>query len=157
ESLPTNPTRAPRRFRMQSWNERKRLGAAGVLVALALARTASADVAVTAKKLIVIDRGERGAKAVFITPDPAVDKGSGTDMTAIGVTLDVTYDNGVDPAITGEFEAPLGSPNWRSNLAKSAQYVNLLAPADGSVRTLALVAGSGAKLVAKSPGDVLLA
>jgi hypothetical protein len=42
----------------------------------------------SATKLVVVDKGIAGAKAVFVAKDAVVTKGAGTDPAAIAVTLD---------------------------------------------------------------------
>lgn len=66
---------------------------------------------IAATKLVLVDRGAGGAKAVFVGKDAAIDKGTGSDPATIGVTLDITYSNGTDPGSEGQFVAQSGSPN----------------------------------------------
>ena len=117
----------------------------------------AADVGITPTKLIVVDRGAAGAKVVFVAKDSAISKGTGTDAATIHATFDVLYDNNVDPATRGQFNAPAGSLNWLLNDATVAKYVNRDAPAGaGSVGKLIIKPGSVIKLVANSLGDTPL-
>ncbi|HWP64476.1 MAG TPA: hypothetical protein VNO26_01025 [Candidatus Limnocylindria bacterium] len=127
------------------------LAATGVLLAGVTAR--AANVGVLGTKLIIVDKGAKGAKAVFVAKDPAVDKGTGTDITTIGVTLDVRYDNGTDSSTSGAFLAPSGSANWVVNKTTVAKYVNKPAPTGGATKVTVIKPGKLVKLVAKSLGD----
>jgi hypothetical protein len=109
--------------------------------------------AVPALKLIVVDKGLAGAKAVFVAKDPAITKGAVIATTTIGVTLDFDYDNGIDPASAGQFVATLGSPNWLVNKTSVAKYVNKTAPTGGGTKVSVIKPGNLVKLVGKNLGD----
>jgi cysteine-rich repeat protein len=108
---------------------------------------------VTAVKLIVVDRGANGAKAVFVAKDAAITKGAGTSTATIGVTLDVAYDNGTDPASAGQFVAAAGSTNWLVNKSTVAKYVNKTAPTGGGTKVVVVKPGKLVKVVGKNLGD----
>jgi cysteine-rich repeat protein len=115
-----------------------------------------AAIPVAATKLIVVDKGAAGAKAVFVAKDAAISKGAGTDVAAIGVTLDLTYDNGTDAASAGQFVAAIGSPSWLVNRPSVAKYVNKTAPAGGGTRVTVVKPGTLVKLVGRNTGDTPL-
>jgi 6-phosphogluconolactonase (cycloisomerase 2 family) len=112
-------------------------------------------VGVTATKLLIVDRTVAAgkAKAVFVAEDAAVTKGVGTDSAAIGSTLQITYDNGIDAASVGKFEATVGSPNWLVNKSTVAKYVNKTAPMGGGTKVSVIKPSKLVKLVGKSLGD----
>ena len=123
------------------------------LGALAMnAAAIAADVPVTGLKLIVVDKlaATGTSKAVFVTKDPAVTKGAGTDSLAIDALLEVAYDDA-----QGSFDMPQGAA-WLVNSARVAKYVNRLAPSGGAVKVSAIKPGSLVKVVAKSLGDAPL-
>jgi hypothetical protein len=113
----------------------------------------SGSIPVDGLKLIIVDKGSAGAKAVFVAKDTDVSKGTGTDTATIEVTFDFTYDNGVDPASAGEFVAMLGSPNWIVNKETVAKYVNKGAPTGGGTKVAVVKPGALVKLVGKNLGD----
>lgn len=131
-------------------------------IALALAACAAAgavtaraaDIGVVPTKLIVVDKltASGSAKAVFVAKDAAVDKGLGTDPAQISASLRVTYDNGTDPAVSGEFGAPAGA-NWLVNKSTVAKYVNKDAPTGGATKVSVIKPTNLVKLVGKSLGD----
>jgi cysteine-rich repeat protein len=127
------------------------LAAGGALEARA------ADVAVVPTKLIVVDKltASGTAKAVFVAKDAAIDKGPGTDTSTISASLQVTYDNGTDPAVSGEFGAPSGA-NWLVNKTTVAKYVNKEAPTGGATKVSVIKPTNLVKLVGKSLGDTPL-
>ena len=128
-------------------------GPLAFLGALAMNATAmAADVAVTGLKLIVVDKtaATSTSKAVFVTKDPAVTKGPGTDPLAIDALLEVAYDGA-----QGSFEMPQGAA-WLVNTARVAKYVNRLAPTGGAVKVSVIKPASLVKVVAKSLGDAPL-
>jgi hypothetical protein len=108
---------------------------------------------VAATKLIVVDKGANGAKAVFVAKDAAISKGAGTNTATIGVALTFEYDNGTDPASTGQFVAPLGSANWVVNKSTVAKYVNKAAPTGGGAKVSVIKPGKLLKLVGRNLGD----
>ena len=113
------------------------------------------DVPITATKLIVVDKlaSSFRAKAVFVSRDPAITKGTGTDPLQISAQLDVAYD-----ATRGAFDmppfdrAPVGE--WAANDAAVAKYLFPIAPTDGAVRIGVIKPGVALKMTAKSLGDV---
>ena len=107
------------------------------------------DQPVVGLKLILLDKiaTDGKAKAVFVTKDPAVAKGSGTDATQIRGNLTVAFD-----AEKGTFGMPQGA-SWIVNKSTVAKYVNDPAPAGGSVRVGVVKPGTLVKVVAKSLGD----
>jgi hypothetical protein len=111
------------------------------------------EVSTAATKLIVVDKGASGAKAVFVAKDPAVTKGAGTDTASIGVILNFDYDNGTDPASAGQFVAGIGSANWLVNKPTVAKYVNKTAPTGGGTKVSVIKPGNLVKLVGKNLGD----
>jgi len=126
---------------------------AGIGVLLSAAASRAANVGVLGTKLIIVDKGVNGAKAVFVAKDGAVDKGTGTDATTIGATLNVTYDNGTDASTSGAFLAPAGSPNWVVNKPTVAKYVNKAAPSGGGTKVSVIKPAKLLKLVGKNLGD----
>jgi len=126
---------------------------AGLAVALSSAPGRAANVGVAGTKLIIVDKGLNGAKAVFVAKDANVDKGSGTNATTIGVTLTITYDNGTDSSTSGAFLAPAGSPNWVVNKSTVAKYVNKGAPSGGGTKVSVIKPEKLVKLVGKNLGD----
>ena len=127
------------------------LAAVGALAFGGIAK--AANVGVLGTKLIVVDKGASGAKAVFVAKDPLVSKGAGTDTTTIGVTFDFTYDNTVDPPSAGQFLAPAGVPEWLVNKATVAKYVNKVAPTGGGAKVVVIKPANLVKLVGKNLGD----
>src|SRR5512143_1632419 len=95
-----------------------------VVASLVLIGTAGAsyavDVPIAGLKLIVVDKTASSgqAKAVFVSKDPGIDKGSGTDAAQIAAILDITYD-----AASGSFDMPQGT-DWLVNSTSVAKYVN---------------------------------
>jgi hypothetical protein len=128
------------------------LAAAGAL-AIGGTYAKAANVGVTPTKLIIVDKGASGAKAVFVAKDAAIDKGTGTDTTTISVTLDMAYDNSSDSPTSGQFVAPEGSANWLVNKTTVAKYVNKTAPTGGGAKVVVVKPGNLGKLVGKNLGD----
>jgi hypothetical protein len=122
----------------------------GLLCAAGAAR--AADVPITGLKLIVVDKiaSAGQAKAVFVSKDPTIMKGPGTDATQISAILDVAYD-----ASSGIFDMPQGG-GWVVNSSSVAKYVNKTAPTGGATKVSAIKPGSLVKVVGKSLGDVPL-
>jgi hypothetical protein len=128
------------------------LAAVGALAFGGIAK--AANIGVLGTKLIVVDKGASGAKAVFVAKDPAVSKGAGTDPTTIGVTFDFTYDNGIDTTGVGQFVAAAGLPEWLVNKATVAKYVNKVAPGGpGGAKVVVIKPANLVKLVGKNLGD----
>jgi cysteine-rich repeat protein len=113
----------------------------------------TATVPVAAIKLIMVDKGANGAKAVFVAKDTLISKGSGTDVASIGATLDLVYDNGTDAASAGQFAASIGSVNWLVNKPTVAKYVNRTSPTGGGTRVVVIKPGKLVKLVGRNAGD----
>ena len=77
------------------------------------------DVGIVGRVLVIQDRFVVGDVDVkFVTQDPAVTKGSGTDPAAIDGELQVSYDT-----TAGTFLMPQGV-NWLANNTKLAAYTN---------------------------------
>src|SRR5262245_61978543 len=129
---------------------------AGLGVALSHGQCLAADQAVSAVKLIVVDKGAV-AKVAFVSKDLSISKGAGTDPTTIRVQLDITYDNTVDPPIEGQFLVSEASPNWLVNKPSVAKYVNKNAPSGSGTKVAVVKPAKLAKLVGKSTGDTPLA
>jgi hypothetical protein len=127
--------------------------AAGTAAAVWTGSAQAVDVGVPAVKLIVVDKGANGAKAVFVAKDGAISKGAGTSTATIAVTLDIAYDNGTDAATAGQFTAPEGSANWLVNKASVGKYVNKGAPTGGGTKVTVIKPGNLVKLVGKNLGD----
>jgi hypothetical protein len=109
---------------------------------------------IPAVKFIVVNKpATPTAKAVFVAKDPGIDKGTGTDLAGISASLQATYDNGSDPAVSGEWDAAQGSPNWITNKSTVGKYVNKLAPAGGATKVVVIKQNNLVKLVGKSTGD----
>jgi NAD(P)-dependent dehydrogenase (short-subunit alcohol dehydrogenase family) len=126
-----------------------------VVFALVLGATRmapAADVPISGLKLIVVDKTATAgkAKAVFVSKDAAVSKGSGTDPANIAATLDVAYD-----AVSGAFAMPQGA-GWVVNKDTVAKYVNKNAPTDSSVKVSAIKPGNTVKVVTSSLGETPL-
>jgi len=107
------------------------------------------DFPIVANKLIVVDKltAAGRAKAVFVSRDIAVAKGTGTDPAQIDAVLDVGYDG-----TNGSFLMPQGA-DWLVNTSAVAKYVHVGAPAGGAVKTSIVKPGKTFKVVAKSLGD----
>jgi hypothetical protein len=118
------------------------------LVMVTVATVAGAvDIPVVGLKLIVVDKGVNGAKAVFVSKDPLITKGTGTDTAGIFAEMGVAYDS-----TNGVFEMPSGS-NWIVNSASVGKYVNKTAPTGGAVKVGVIKPGALVKVVGKSLGD----
>jgi hypothetical protein len=133
------------------------LGLGVALVGLGLPVLA-ADVGVTPRKLVVVDKltAATKAKVVFVAKDTAVTKGAGEDVDQISVQFDVAYGNG---SAAGAFTLPAGasvdkSPGWVVNKDRVAKYVNKLAPGGPTEAKVAVIKpGKVLKLVGKGLGD----
>lgn len=127
--------------------------AAAVLAALGLwALSATAvDYSITGLKLVVVDRVAAGrSKAVFVSRDPGINKGSGMDPTQIEAVVNIAYDGA-----SGTFDMPAGN-GWVANSASVAKYVNKEAPTGGAVKVGVIKPGLLLKMVGKSLGDMPL-
>ena len=104
------------------------------------------------QKLVVVDKtvSADSAKVVFVTNDPAVSKGAGTDSASIQARMAIDYDE-----VGGSFEMPAGG-HWRVNKATTAKYVNEGAPTGGGVKVALVKPGGVLKVVGKSLGDETL-
>ena len=106
---------------------------------------------------MVVDRPSDPARSrvIFVARDPAITKGSGTNLEDISAELTIAYNVGLS---MGVVSIPSGSANgWRSNTAAGARYTNGAAPAGPSDAKLALIRpGALLKLVTRGPGNVPL-
>jgi cysteine-rich repeat protein len=127
------------------------------LMAGGATKAIATDIPVVPTKLIVVDKitAAGKSKAVFVAKDADVDKGLGTDPTTIGASLQIIYDNGTDPTLSGVFDAPSGA-GWLVNKSTVAKYVNKDAPTGGSVKVSVIKPGTLVKVVGKSLGDTPL-
>src|SRR5262245_61565872 len=66
-----------------------------LLVGVAASGAQAVNVPITARKFVVVDKLSTSGKAkvVFLAQDPAITKGSGTDLSQIEAELDVLYDS----------------------------------------------------------------
>jgi hypothetical protein len=122
------------------------------------AGAAAIDVGVAADRLVVVDKlaVNAKAKAVFVSHDGAIDKGTGTATDQIAVRLDLRAG-----ATTGAFVVPAGdydgTVGWQANDEGAAKYANRLAPAGPTeVAGVAVKPGRLLRLVARGLGDVAL-
>jgi hypothetical protein len=127
------------------------------LAAALLAAVPAWAIPITARKLMVVDRPSDPARSrvIFVSKDPGITKGSGTNLEDISAELTIAYNVGLS---MGVVSIPSGSANgWRSNTATVARYTNAAAPAGPSDAKLALIRpGALLKLVTKGPGNVPL-
>jgi hypothetical protein len=123
-------------------------------IVLPAASTLATDVPVVGTKLIVVDKLASAfkAKAVFVSKDPAITKGAGTDPFQISAQLDVAYDSA-----SGAFDMPpfddAPTEPWDLNAATVAKYVWAIAPTERSVKLGLIKPGMVLKVVAKGLGD----
>lgn len=110
---------------------------------------------VASKKLIVVDKEESAGKAkiVFVSMDPAISKGAGTDPATIGASVEIRYDTEV-----GGFTVPDGASDgtagWVVNNDAVAKYVNKGAPGGVTQAKGAVIKPAKLlKLVGKGLGD----
>lgn len=140
---------------------RKRAGVIALAVAGALgfggtyAKATTTNTGVPAKKFIVVDKlaAASKAKAVFVAKDPAITKGTGTDVALISITFEAAYDNSVDAPISGEWDVPQGGPDWKVNKSTVAKYVNKVAPTGTDTKVAVAKPLKLIKLVAKGLGE----
>jgi hypothetical protein len=122
----------------------------------------AADIPVTPKKLIVVDKLSAASKAklVYVSKDQTagITKGAGTDVEEISIQFDVVYGNGsAEGAFTLAAGASDGTAGWLVNETTVAKYVNKDAPAGVTQAEVAVVKpGKLLKLVGKGLGDVPL-
>ena len=136
------------------------------MVALALcigaATVQAADVGITGRKLVVVDKLEFSNRAAvrFLSIDPQVRKGLGQSAATIGATLDITIDAFNHPPIAGAFSVPQGfstTAGWRLNNASIAKFVNPGAPGGPTqVRTVTVQQSRFVKVAARGLGDLPL-
>lgn len=112
----------------------------------------AADIPITGRKLIVVDKTVAAgkAKAVFVSKDPLVTKGAETDPAQIEETLEIGYDTEY-----GAFLMPQGG-HWLGNSTTVAKYVNKDAPNGGAVKVSVIKPAKLVKVVGKSLGDAPL-
>jgi len=129
----------------------------GVLVVVATliaTNVMAAEVGVTGKKLVIVDKLEAAdkAKVVYVSKlDPGIDKGASGDPTQMAATFVVEYAD--NASISGGFVMPAGS-GWLVNKDTVAKYVNKEAPAvGGQVKVSVVKPTKVAKVVAKGLGD----
>jgi len=119
----------------------------------------SIDVAVDAKKLIIIDKlGAAGkAKVVYVSKDQqsGISKGPGTSVDDISVTFEFRY---AGSGVEGTFVLPTGASDgtsgWVVNKGTVAKYVNKSAPSGATGAKVAVIKPSKLlKIVGKNLGD----
>jgi hypothetical protein len=119
----------------------------------------AADIGVTGKKLIIVDKTATAsrAKVVYVSKDKAagITKGTGLDATMIDAEFDFFYGSG---SAGGSFVIPAGGSNgtdgWKVNKATVAKYVNKAAPAGPTGAKVAVIKpGKLLKIVGKNLGD----
>jgi hypothetical protein len=110
----------------------------------------AADVAVMGLKLIIVDKGVSGGKAVFVAKDPGITKGASTDTATIFAELGIAYDS-----TQGVFTMAPGA-GWIVNKETVAKYVNNAAPSGGAVKVSVIKPGALIKVVGKSLGDTAI-
>lgn len=130
-----------------------------IAVLAPLGAATAADIAVTAKKLVIVDKlaAKNKAQVLFLAKDKAagITKGTGSDTGDVSARFAIMHTSG-SPA--GAFVLPAGafagSAGWKSNSEKLAKYVNKSAPAGPTEVKLSLVKpGKLLKVVAKGAGD----
>lgn len=132
-----------------------RIRVAWVLLGLVVAASAAdaGTVGITAKKLIVIEKGGK-AKVMFVATDPALTKGTATNVGTISARLDVAWDG-----TAGAFILPAGARNgtrgWLLNEPTLARYASTSAgfPPGDTVKVAIVKQQKLLKLVAKGLGD----
>src|SRR5262245_1074718 len=137
----------------------KTLSLAAACVACAFGRATAQDIGIVSKKLVIVDKivAAGKAKTVYVASDPAVTKGSGTDVGSISLELATSYQSALGPT-TGTFAANVGAFNgvagWTANKDAVAKFVNKL-PLDGpsDVKVAVIKEGRSLKMVGLSLGD----
>ena len=135
--------------------------ALGVVVgaSLVVSHALAADIAVTGKKLIIVDKTTTAsrAKVVYVSKDrtAGITKGSGTDTSNIDAQFDFFYGSG---SAMGSFVIPAGTNNgtdgWKVNKTSVAKYINKPAPAGPTGAKVAVIKpGKLLKIVGKNLGD----
>ncbi|HXC53281.1 MAG TPA: MopE-related protein [Candidatus Limnocylindrales bacterium] len=126
------------------------------VAAFVLATTAglaqAADVAIVPTKLLIVDTTAAGGnfKVVVVAKDPAVTKGTGTDLTMISASLRIAYDEAA-----GEFAMPQGAA-WVKNTVSTSKYLLSTAPDGGPVKLNLIESGKLLKFKAVAPGEPAL-
>ena len=112
-------------------------------------RAMAIDISINGVKLIIVDKivVSNTAKAVFVSKDPNITKGTGTNVAAISSQLDISYD-----AESGTFVNPVGG-FWLVNKDTVAKYVNKDAPSGGGTKVSVIKPGKLLRNVGKSLGD----
>lgn len=132
-----------------------RWGAWPFLIVLCLVPVARAvDIPITPTKLVVVDKLATASKAkvVFVAKDPAVTKGTGTDVADIAAELDLTYD--AESGVFGiGYGASDGTRGWKVNKETVAKFVDKDAPAVQDTKVVVVKPGKILKLVAKGLGE----
>ncbi len=119
-------------------------------LAMAVTRYTPDEVAIDAKKLLLIDKPTKGvSKLVFVAKDDAFDKGGAGDVTLVDAALDVFYTN---TPIDSHGVLTVPAPFFKND-DKVAKYKNKTAPTGGVVKVGVLKNGKVAKIVAKGLGD----
>ena len=119
--------------------------ALGISLGTQVEIASAVDLGVVGRALVISDRFSVGAaKVTFVTKDPLISKGSGTDATDLDAELQVSYD-----ATAGIFLMPQGV-NWVANSDRVAAYNG--DPA-ASVRLSRVKPGKLIKVKARSLGD----
>jgi cysteine-rich repeat protein len=137
------------------------LAALGAM-ALGAGFASAADIGVTGKKLIVIDKlvAASKAKVVYVSKDTTagITKGTASDLNTIDVTFDFNYVGSV--LADGQFVVPAGElsglAGWKVNKDTVAKFVNKDNPEGGvpsGVKVAVIKPGKLLKLVGKTLGD----
>jgi hypothetical protein len=128
-------------------------------IALGAVASMAADIGVTGKKLIIVDKTTAAfrAKIVYVSKDNAagISKGTGNDVNSIDAVFDFGYASG---SAAGSFVIPLGATNgvdgWKVNKSTVAKYVNKIAPSGPTgVKVAVIKPGKLLKIVGKDLGD----
>jgi hypothetical protein len=127
-------------------------------IALGAGAALAADIGVSGKKLIIVDKTTAAsrAKVVYVSKDKAagITKGAGNSVSSVDAVFDFFYANG---SAGGAFVVPAGASNgtdgWKVNKPTVAKYVNKPAPAGGGVKVSVIKPSKILKMVGKSLGD----
>jgi hypothetical protein len=126
---------------------------------LVVTQAMAADIGVTGKKLIIVDKSTLASKAkvVYVSKDKAagITKGTGVDTSGIDAQFDFFYGTG---SAAGSFVVPAGalagSDGWKVNKSTVAKYINKAAPAGPTGTKVAVIKpGKLLKIVGKNLGD----
>lgn len=110
-------------------------------------------IGIDATKLIAVDKMATAGKAkvVFVAKDAGVDKGAGTNPSAIQVDFTARYAN---DSASGGFVLPVGDPGWLANKTTVAKFVNKSAPGGSTEAKVGVIKPAKlVKLVGKGLGD----